>query len=186
MGKLSSGGRRELAYRELAAIQQRDGKLDLKKVKKFASNPTTWLHKELEWNDKVGGDKHRESQLRGIISDFKVWVTVKRNPGVRNVTATVDVRPFDRAESVQHNAGQVQVKAWQSLPTGKGVERAYVPTAEVMSAVDTRRQLLLDTITRLDSIREVHLFPELDAVAQAIKLVREKYADKRAKAALAA
>jgi hypothetical protein len=75
----------------------------------------------------------------------------------------------------------VVVPEFTSLSTERGKDRgSYEATVEVLSKPHKREQLLIDTIKRLISIKEVAVFPELDAVAKAIAAVAERYLSKAA------
>ena len=71
--------------------------------------------------------------------------------------------------------GVVKVRTYVSLSNQRGHEGGYKPIEVILEDTDDRYRLLLDVIDRLESIREVHLFPELKRVAQAIAAARDQY-----------
>lgn len=75
----------------------------------------------------------------------------------------------------------VVIPEFTSLSTERKKGRAsYVATVEVLRRPQKREQMLIDTIQRLLSIKEVAAFAELKAVAKAIAVVAGRYIPKKA------
>jgi hypothetical protein len=144
---------------ELEKLQDNRGKTSPEAVVEFAKdNPKSALHGKFNWNVKEAAYQHWLDTARGII---RVYVTVL------SVT-TKSSRAFV----------SVSVPEYTSLSTERGSGGGYRKTVDVMHANNTRHQLLIDTIMRLISIKEIALFPdELGIVAKAIRAVQSKFID---------
>lgn len=88
------------------------------------------------------------------------------------IRVNVVVIPFDQEE--------IEVHPYVSLSNqrGEGYERIEV----VLGNKTKRHQLLLDVLTRLEQVDEVHLFPELRGIVDAIEAARKRYSRKAGKA----
>lgn len=155
MGKLSRAGQTDLIQRELEKIRNRDNAGELRPVAivNFARDPHTALHSRFEWDDAKAGYEYRLEQARAII---RVFVTVTPNKHAGRVQT-------------------VEVPVYTSLTTSRGKEGGYKLTEVVLQDPDDRRQLILDTIARLEGIHELKLLDELRDVLKAVEAVRRRF-----------
>lgn len=133
--------------RELTKLKKRNGELKPSDVVDFARDKKTALHSCFEWNDGEAAHRYRLWQAQHVI---RVHVVVI-DPG--------------NGETVVH-------------PEFVSIDRndAYRAVTDVLQEEDAKTSLLQQTIRRLQSIKEVSLFPdELGDVSTAIKLAAEKY-----------
>jgi len=146
-------------HEELLDIKRaHGGRLDPDDVWRFAKdNPKSALHTQYNWDVREAAEAHWRDTSQDLI---KVYVIEYR---------------------VTPRRTMVVVPEFTSLSTERGKDRgSYEATVEVLRRPHKREQLLIDTIKRLTSIKEVAVFPELDAVAKAIAAVAEKYLSKAA------
>ena len=140
---------------EFKLIQEMSGdneELTAENMVKFASDPSTEHHKRFPWDDKEAAHQHRLTLARGYI---RAYVTILPSPYARG--------------------RDIVVPAFVSLPDHRGEEGGYEPIEKVMRDKERRESLLVYTIQRLLSIREVDLLEELRPVSTAIRSAAEKY-----------
>lgn len=114
---------------ELAAIEERDGKLSSKAVLKYARRSDSALHKLFPWDDHEAAEAHRLKIAEGIIR------------------ARVTYLPSPEAP-----AKMVSVRKYVSLTTERG-EGVYRNIENVLDAPKLRKVLLDDAKAELRSIR---------------------------------
>lgn len=110
-----------------------------------ARSVTSPLHEYFTWDDRVAADQHRVHVARELIRKYQVVVH----------------RDGKKGENVQ-------VSAFVSLPEDRAAGGGYRSIVTVMSDDERRQQLLADVVRRLEAIKEVKLFPELNSVDAAI------------------
>lgn len=135
---------------ELETIESRDGTLHPENVVEYAKkHKRSVLHKQFEWDDNAAAAAYRLEQARSII---RVYVKVIERPD---------------------DGKQVVVANYISMSDHRG--QGYENVVTVLEDDGRREVLLMDTIRRLTSIKEVRLFSELDGVSQAIEKVVQVY-----------
>ena len=104
------------------------------------------LYSRFEWEDTEAARLYRLDQARSII----------------RVSCRIT---YEREDDIQ-----VTVRGYKSLTTND--DGGYSQTGTLMNQEETRLQLLNDTLTRLESIDSVKLFPELDKLRTEIRKAR--------------
>ena len=144
---------------ELLEIKRANGgRLDPDNVWQFAKdNPKSALYTRYNWDVSEAAEAHWRATSQDLI---KVYV--------------IEYRETPRKT-------MVVVPEFTSLSTERGKDRgSYEATIEVLRKPQKREQLLIDTINRLLSIKEVAVFPELNAVAKAIAAAAGRHLPKEA------
>jgi hypothetical protein len=148
-------------HSELLEIKRaHGGRLGPDQVWQFAqSNPKSALHTQYNWDVQEAAEAHWRDVSQSLIKVYDIEYQVKAH------------QPL------------IIVPEFTSLSTERGKDRgSYEATIEVLRKPQKREQLLIDTINRLLSIKEVALFPELGAVAKVIAAAAEKYLPEKAAA----
>lgn len=76
---------------ELESIGYQNGtdEFNTQEVVDFArNNPSSEIHKLLEWNDSIAAEQYRNQQVRDILRYLKITVVKEEEPGVKEPTLT--------------------------------------------------------------------------------------------------
>lgn len=140
---------------ELVQAQNPDGLLIPEEVVAFAEDSDTELHKYFEWDDTAAAHQFRLEQARKVI---RVIVTYEPH-------------------TQQEMRGFVSLERDQQCPRG-----GYRSREDVMSAADTRAELLTQALKELQRVQtKYQLLSELSDVFDAIDAVVAQMAKKKAK-----
>jgi hypothetical protein len=132
--------------------RQHGGVLNPSDVVEFARvNRKSALHSRFDWDDATAAHEHRLLQARHIIR--------------------VHIEVLDRGDGEA-----VEMRAFVRLPTEEG----YIATKPALTNKETRREILLMQLDRLESVYTSHPLAELSGVKAAIDSVRAKLRLKRA------
>jgi hypothetical protein len=138
-------------YEELKNELEIIGSIDPRQIHDFArTRPESAWHRDLEWDNRVAGYQYRLDQIRRRLKVISLVV----------VESEIDDKPIRISEIV-------------SLPDRRGL--GYEHLADVVSDDERREILLINTIKRLQGVKEVALFPELKTIYHAIEKAAEMY-----------
>lgn len=145
-----------------ATAEEPDGFLSPAEVVDDARRPESPIHRCFTWNQAEAARQYNLDQARYLLRCYEVHLIA---PNV---------------EPIIYSPGSVQV----TRPQGG---RSYVSSTTAMSNVDYRKQVLKDTISQLDGMKErlrklTGLSPEIIATIDRLKNLLEKQAQARKKA----
>jgi hypothetical protein len=132
---------------ELSIIRSRHAAITPDDVLAFAENPETALHTQFNWDDSEAAHKYRLWQARQLL---RAYITV------------VDRGDGEKAPS----------RAFVSVQKSEVSERGYVPTQEILSDTERRRDLVIAQVERISSILKSYPLVELQPIAEAVEKVR--------------
>ena len=149
-----------VAEMEQIRSQNADGLLVPEEVVEFAEDPNTVLHERFEWDDETAGHQYRLIQARNLIR-----VVVQFEPNLE-----------------QHVHTYVSLESDRQNPGG-----GYRTMGSVMSAEDTRAELLAQALRELNRVREkykllkelANVFDAIDAATAASKRKKKRSSSKK-------